>query len=344
MRFARFLPGNQKEWLWLSLRLLAITALLGYSLYFSVYVPPPPTPNRLPFQGKEEQDLARRLRGHVHQLATRIGQRNIWTPGSMEATTLYILTTLANQGHTPIQQEFEAYQQQILNIGVEIPGQWAPEEILVIGAHYDTVVHSPGADDNASGVAVLLELARLMRSETPQRTIRLVAFANEEPPFYFSDEMGSRHYARSCKEHGEKIVAMLSLETMGHYSDTLNSQHYPFPLGLFYPNTGNFLAFVGNLPSRPLLHRAINTFRQQAAIPSQGLAAPGMITGIAWSDHWSFWQEGYPGIMLTDTAFFRSSLYHTAGDTEETLDYDRLARVVGGLLHTVLTLADQSAP
>ena len=299
-------------------------------------------PQTLPPLAPGERELVHRLKVHVRELAVHIGQRNIWTPGSMEAAAAYIEATLAGLGHAPARQEFPVLGRTCLNLEVELPGHEEPEEILVVGAHYDTVPGSPGANDNASGVAALLELARLLRQEQPGRTIRLVAFANEEAPFYYSEEMGSRRYASRCKERREKIVAMFSLETLGHYSDASGSQGYPFPLGLFYPQTGNFLAFVGNIPSRPLVRRAIRSFRQQASLPSEGIAAPGLVTGIGWSDHWSFWQEGYQAIMLTDTAFFRSAHYHTARDTEEKLDYQRLARAVSGLARTLVALADEN--
>ncbi|MGV1100408.1 M28 family peptidase [Thiovibrio sp. JS02] len=344
MRLPKFLPDGNREWLWFGGRLLALTLLLAGSMLYSVHMPLTSAPGPLPPLGQPELDLARRLRIHVHQLATRIGQRNIWTPGSMEAAAAYIHTTLVRAGYDPARQEFVSHRKNIANIEVEIPGRKRPEEIIVLGAHYDTVLNSPGANDNASGLAALLELARLLHGAEVERTVRLVAFANEEAPFYYSDEMGSRHYARRCTERGERIKAMLSLETMGCYRDAPNSQHYPFPLSLFYPDTGNFLAFVGNLPSRPLVQQSIRAFRQHAHLPSEGIAAPGFITGIGWSDHWSFWQEGYEAIMLTDTAFFRSPHYHTEGDTEEKLDYERLARAVAGLAKTVPALAGRNDP
>jgi len=180
-------------------------------------------------------------------------------------------------------------------------------------------------------VAAVIELARLIAAEKPARTLRLVAFVNEEPPFYHSDAMGSRHYARRSKERGENILAMLSLETIGYYSDWPGSQRYPFPLGFFYPSTGNFIAFVSNLSSRVLLHEAIASFRRHAGIPSEGVAAPAFIPGVDWSDHWSFWREDWAALMVTDTAPYRYPHYHSAQDTPDKVDYERLARVVTGL-------------
>jgi Zn-dependent M28 family amino/carboxypeptidase len=209
----------------------------------------------------------------------------------------------------------------------------------VIGAHYDSVAGTAGANDNASGVAALLELGRLLKKTKPERTVRLVAFVNEEPPWFQTEEMGSLVYARRAKKRGERIVAMLALETIGCYSDLPKSQHYPAPFNMFYPDTGNFIAFVGNLRSRSLLRRAIGTFRATTPFPSEGVAAPESISGIGWSDHWSFWQEGYPALMVTDTAPFRYLHYHESEDTPEKLDYERMARVVTGLGRVAMELA-----
>ena len=173
--------------------------------------------------------------------------------------------------------------------------------------------------------------------------MRFVAFVNEEPPFYRSEQMGSRVYARRSRERRDHIVAMLSLETIGYYSDEPGSQLYPFPLRFFYPSTGNFLAFVANLGSRKLLREALASFRRNAQFPSEGVAAPAFIPGVDWSDHWSFWQESYPALMVTDTALYRYPHYHTLQDTPDKVDYERLARVVKGL-HGMLRDLAQAPP
>lgn len=205
--------------------------------------------------------------------------------------------------------------------------------ILVIGAHYDSVAGCPGANDNASGVAAVLELSRLLRGDAGRLAIRFVAFANEEPPFFMTEAMGSRVYARRCRERGEQIAGMFSLETIAYYSNERGSQQYPGP-ALFqrlYPDTGNFIGFVSNVASRKLLRDAGGEFRRRGAFPSEGVAAPADIPGIGWSDHWAFWQEGYPAVMLTDTAPYRYPHYHQPSDTPDKLDYDSFARVVWGL-------------
>jgi Zn-dependent M28 family amino/carboxypeptidase len=152
--------------------------------------------------------------------------------------------------------------------------------------------------------------------------------------------MGSRHYATAARARNDQIVAMLSIESIGYYDTQEGSQRYPFPLNLAYPNVGDFIGFVSNLKNRSLLRRSIAAFRAHATMPTQGAAAPGWLPGIWWSDHWSFWREGYPAIMISATAPYRNPFYHTPQDTPEKLDYDRTARVVDGLAHVVRALAN----
>lgn len=292
----------------------------------------------------EAAELRDRLTAHVTKLAGEIGVRDIANhPASLTTTADYIHTQFAALGTSVTEQTFKANGHIARNIELEIKGATRPAEIIVIGAHYDSVCAggemTPGADDNASGVAGLIELARLLRARPLAATVRCVAFANEEPPYFYGEAMGSLQYARRCKERGEKVSSMLALETMGYYSDAPGSQHYPFPFNLAYPGTGNFIGFVGNMDSRKLVRQVVGSFRQNAAFPSEGVAAPGGIEGIGWSDHWAFWQMGYPALMVTDTAPFRNPNYHKMSDTPETLDYDRMARVVAGLSKVIEELA-----
>jgi Zn-dependent M28 family amino/carboxypeptidase len=214
-----------------------------------------------------------------------------------------------------------------------------PREVILVGAHYDTAPGTPGANDNGSGVALLLEMGRLLKEARPARTLRLVAFANEEPPHFFTEDMGSRVHARRARGRGEDIVAMLSLETIGYYSDTPGTQAYPVPFGLLYPSAGNFLAVVGNLPSRPLVIAFLQAFMEATDLPVEGVATFELIPGINWSDHWSFWKEGYPALMLTDTAPFRYPQYHTAEDTPDRLTAPAFARAGHGIIRAVRRLA-----
>ncbi len=334
-------PHGARQWLSALIRLILFALVLLGAMFFSLRMPGSSFSGSLPPLTAQESQTAELLKRHVYSLARDIGPRNIWRDSSLSTTALYLEEVLAGLGYAVRKQEFSAYNVTAVNLEVEITGSLQPEEIVVVGAHYDTVSGCPGANDNGSGVAALLELARLLADARPLRTIRLVAFANEEPPFFFSKDMGSGHYAALSRKRQEKIMAMLSLETMGYYRDEPGSQHYPFLFSLFYPNTANFIGFVGNGHSRHLVRQAIGSFRRHTRFPSQGLAAPSFITGVGWSDHWSFWQEGYPAIMVTDTAFYRYAPYHTPADTAEKLDYERMARVVTGLARTILDLAEQ---
>ncbi len=282
----------------------------------------------------DEVVLREELRANVQKLAGEIGERNMRHYAQLNAAADFIEDSFSQAGLRTRRDSYETGGQPCHNIEAEISGseQGSPPPIIVIGAHYDSVVGSPGANDNGSGVAAMLALARRFASAKPKQTLRFVAFVNEEPPYFLSGEMGSQVYARRCKERGDKISAMISLETIGYFSDAPNSQRYPSPgLGLFYPNVGNFIGFVSNVHSRVLLRRVIALFRKHAKIPSEGASLPAFIPGVSWSDQWSFWQHGYPAIMVTDTAPFRYPHYHSSNDTPDKLDYDRFTLVVSGM-------------
>jgi len=288
----------------------------------------------------QEKEISGNLRSHIFMLAGEIGERNIWLPQKLDAAAAYIEKTWQKQNFVIQRQEYEARGVKSANLIIEIPGNSLSSQIVIVGAHYDSVMGSPGANDNGSGVASLLEISRLLSRTKNSRTIRLVAFTNEEPPFFLRRDMGSRVYASRSRHRQEDIVGMLSLETMGYYSEAPNSQEYPFPFSFFYPNTANFIGFVGDIRSRHLVRLCLEAFRRTTKFPSEGTAAPGWITGIGWSDHWSFWREGFRAIMITDTAFFRYEHYHTRQDTPEKIDYDRLARVTKGLAEVLTELAN----
>jgi len=274
----------------------------------------------------------------VVDLAEKIGERNVVHYGALKQAADYVEAGLGVVGPVA-RQTYEANERPCDNLEVEIRGRSAPGEIVVVGAHYDSVLHSPGANDNASGTAGLLALARSLAQSAPARTLRFVAFVNEEPPHFRTKEMGSRVYARRCRERGEKVVAMLSLETIGYFSDAPGTQQYPGPLGLCYPSAGNFIAFVGNVSSRSLVRRCVKSFRASALFPSEGAALPSFLPGVGWSDHESFWENGYPALMVTDTAPFRFAEYHRRSDTPDKIDFERCARVVEGVEQVVRELA-----
>ena len=279
----------------------------------------------------QETELRDELRRGVEKLAGEIGERNVWRHRALAAAADFLEGSLAKSGYEACRQGYEAAGVTCYNIEAEIQGSDRADEIVIIGAHYDSVEGSPGANDNATGAAAVIALAHLFAGEKTSRTLRFVEFVNEEPPYFRSSQMGSVVYARHCRKRGEKIVAMFSLETIGYYSDEKGSQKYPCPFGLIYPSTGNFIGFVGNTLSGRLVRDAVASFRHHTKYPSEGGALPGIIPGIDLSDHWAFWQEGYPGVMVTDTALFRYPYYHARGDTPDKVQYDRLARVVAGL-------------
>ena len=219
-------------------------------------------------------------------------------------------------------------------------GKSKPDEIILIGAHYDSVESSPGANDNGSGVAAMLEIARAFATLQPERTVRFVAFVNEEPPYFETDNQGSRVYAKLAHKRGDDIRVMLSLETMGYYSDQPGSQQYPKPFNLFYPDRGNFIGFISNFRSRAVMHDAVRAFRAHADFPVESCATFERIEGVNWSDHASFWREGYRAFMVSDTAIFRYPYYHTADDKPDKVNYPALARVSAGLCGVVAALAE----
>jgi Zn-dependent M28 family amino/carboxypeptidase len=277
----------------------------------------------------------------VEKLAGEIGERNLVRYEALSAAANYLEQGLSEAGYKAERNEFQVATpygpRPAYNLVAELKGTQRPKEIVIVGAHYDSREGTPGADDNASGTAAALSLARTFAKTAPGRTIRFVFFTNEE--YFRQSLMGSLTYAKLCRARNDNIVAMLSLETIGYFSDVAGSQKYPFPINLLYPSTGDFLGFVGNLGSRSLVRAAIGSFRTVATLPSQGAAAPEFIEGIGWSDQWSFWRQGYRGIMITDTAPFRNPNYHEPTDTPETLDYGRLARVVEGVETVVRDLA-----
>jgi hypothetical protein len=308
---------------------IAVVAVFSLLWWFGIRMPGKNISQTSPLSPAEVQ-LRTELTADVRTLAGEIGERNIPHYPQLNAASDFIENSFSRAGLQPRRDTYELGGRPCHNIEVEIRG--ASPEIVLVGAHYDSVFGAPGANDNASGVAALLALARRFAGKQTNHTLRFVAFVNEEPPYFQTSQMGSFVYAARCKARGDRIAAMISLETIGYFSDVPRSQTYPaVALGAFYPTTGNFIGFVGNVRSRALVRRAIALFRQQAKIPSEGAALPSFIPGVAWSDQWSFWQHGYPGIMLTDTAPFRYPHYHSVTDTPDKLDYHRFALVVGGV-------------
>jgi len=318
----------------------SLVAIIAGFLFFTMSMPGSSYHGELPALELVQRSNAVILKHDVEVLAGEIGERHMNRGRSLETARRQLGHLFADSGFASKDLGFDVDGTTVSNIEAVLEGTSKPKEIVVIGAHYDTAAGAPGADDNASGVALLFALMRAFDHKPQARTIRFVAFVNEEPPHFWNASMGSLHYAKSCKEHNDDVVAMLSLESLGYYRDEPGSQKYPPVISWFYPDRGDFVAFVGNMGSRSLVREAIGEFRKGTKFPSEGAAMPGFVSGVGWSDHWSFWQVGYPALMVTDTAPFRNPSYHTPDDKPGTLDYDRMARVATGLTAVVRKLAN----
>ena len=279
------------------------------------------------------------LQRHVHRLAVDIGERHIGLPAKLHEAGNYIRQMWTEQGYEVTPYTYVAQDVESTNFEISIPGVHNPEEVILIGAHYDSVIGCPAANDNGSGIAALLALSRSMRHIAPAVTVRFVAFVNEEPPFFYWGNMGSMIYARLAKQRGDKIRFMVSLETIGYYSDQPRSQAYPPVLKHFYPDTGNFVAFVSNMRSRAVMRQAVKAYKAVSEFPIEHIATLAAIPGVSWSDHLSFWRQGYKAFMVTDTAFYRYPYYHTPMDTYEKLNYPRFTHMCTGLLNMFVRLS-----
>lgn len=278
-----------------------------------------------------------RLRAHVYELAGNIGEHNVYHPKALHAAEAYITQQWEQQGYAVQKQAYTAHGVECSNLEVTCQGRG--NDIILVGAHYDSVSGSPGANDNGSGVAALLELSRLFKDIEPETSLRFVAFVNEEPPFFFWPNMGSMIYAKAAKQRGDPIRFMISLETIGYYREQHGSQSYPPMLKYFYPDTGNFIAFVSNLESKRIMREGVRTFSSATNFPVQSIATLAVVPGVAFSDHQSFWRHGYKALMVTDTAMYRYPYYHTAQDTPDKLDYEPFTEVTNGLFLMLCRLA-----
>jgi hypothetical protein len=314
---------------------LAIVALLlavpAATLWYVFVVPGRAHEGPLPPPTAEQRDIAQRLRTHVTAIAS--SPHNVAHYAALDRAAQYLERTLRELGYTVDSQVFTAGGRSVRNVEAtrEPRSGGAGAASFIIGAHYDSYEDSPGANDNGTGTAAVLEIARLLKDWQGENTrLRLVLFVNEEPPYYRTEAMGSWRYAKRLSEKGERVHGMISLETLGAFYDKPGSQAYPPPFGLIFPSTGNFIAFVAMPGSRGLLHEVLGAFRKNAAFPTIGGVAPDAVPGIGWSDHWSFKEFGYRAIMVTDTALYRYPHYHLPSDTPDKIDYGKLARITKG--------------
>lgn len=281
------------------------------------------------------------LKTHVKKLAGEIGEHNIFHPDALAASAQYITRQWQAQGYDVTPQTYRVKGLECSNLEITRAGKSHDNEIILVGAHYDSVFGSPGANDNGSGVAALLELSGMFRELQPKVTLRFVAFVNEEPPFFSWNKMGSMIYAKAAKRRKDKIRCMICLETIGCYSNQPGTQQYPPLLKYFYPDTGNFVTFVSNLRSRRVMLQSVNAFRSASEFPVEHIATLEIVPGVSWSDHLAFWRQGYHAFMITDTAFYRYPYYHTAEDTPDKLNYEAFAEMTNGLFLMLSLLANK---
>jgi len=283
-------------------------------------------------------EIRTNLEAHLQYLSVRLGERCIYRPENLKAAEDYVYQSFAHLGYQPRRQTFSYQRLEVSNI---IAGDQDPGGYYILGAHFDTVAGTPGADDNASGVAVLLEVARLARSLALPKPWTFIGFTTEEPPAYFTPYMGSRVYAKRARREKHQILGMLCLESVGYYRREPGSQALPLTLRLLgYPTTGNFIGLVSNRRSKPLLARLDQAIRAGGRLPTATLAAPlggHLLPEVRLSDHANFWDEGYPAIMLTDTAFMRNPHYHGPGDVMENLDLEAMTELTLGLVNFLKT-------
>ena len=273
--------------------------------------------------------LPEKLKRHVVKLSNEIGDRNISNYENLKKTADYIVVQFLSYGYNVTFQKYSVAGKEVKNIIALKTGSRFPNEIILLGAHYVSCFN-PGADDNASGISGLLELARMIANKKVDRTIEFIAFVNEEPPFFKTEVMGSRIYAKECKAENKNIRAIIVFDLIGFYSNKPFSQRYPVILGLFFPNKGNFIGVFGNFKSRYLARQITRIFKNNSSFPIASIALD-FIPGIDFSDHWSFWKEGYPAVMISDTAFLRHKNYHKNTDTWEKLNYKDMACVIEGI-------------
>lgn len=267
-----------------------------------------------------------RIERDIHKLAVEIGERNHERPAALAAAEAWAITELEAAGLQVVVEDIDGVGHNL----VAERGSPGDREIIEVGAHLDTAPGTPGADDNASGVAALLELARNQTLGSRQ-AIRFVVYGNEEPPFFQTDRMGSRQHVRALRARGDRVVGAWVLESVGYYDEAARSQHWPPGFDLFMPHRADFVMFVGNPSSWRLLQTGILAFRKASTLPSVGASVPGSIEGVDWSDHAEYWREDIPAVMVTDMPPLRNPHYHEPTDLPDRVDAKRVAAVVDGL-------------
>jgi len=317
---------------------IAVAALGGAGFALLAMALRQPTFTKLPFDGTVRAD-PRILRSHVDFLTTDVMPRSVGHPENLERTAAYIAERFRAAGARVSLQRFDARGDSYANVVARLGPDEPSLPVLVIGAHYDafsTRRALPGADDNASGTAGLLELARLLGSRPLRTPVMLVAFTTEEPPFFGSEQMGSAVHARSLRAEGRQVSGMICLEMIGYFA---GGQTWPNSLfALLYPSQGDFIAVGGGWKDRKLTRHVKRAMRGAGGVPVVSFTGPRETSDA--SDHRNYWSHGWPAVIVTDTAFLRNPHYHTEGDTADTLDYNRMARVVDGVANAVMLWPD----
>lgn len=320
---------------WVRVAVLTLVALLFALSLLAIVITGPVvvgTPEAEPVAAVS----AERLQRSVETLVGELGPLDYTRVDNLDRAAAWIEGRFREAGLEVEFQDYQLREGRFRNVIARQPGRDSDLPAIVIGAHYDTYGGFPGADDNASGVAVLLELARTLPDAVPRSDHYLVAFGTEEPPFFGTDDMGSYRFAQLLRQREIEVELMIALDMVGVYSDRPGSQHFPVAgLGLFYPDTANFIAVVGNLGSGISIQRVKQGLQSTETLPVHSFRAPAIVDGVDWSDHRSFWRMGYPGVLVTDTSFMRYPYYHTRNDTPDRLDYRRMGALVNGL-HVVL--------
>ncbi|NOY00075.1 MAG: M28 family peptidase [Verrucomicrobia bacterium] len=305
-----------------------------YTEWFKPYQNSLPSVREQQFATMMRKSVSREdLEDYVNVLTEDIGERHMGKMENLKAAAYFIESSLgeSNMGYKVSRQKYESEGNEVWNLEVTVPGTGNSGEIVVVGAHYDTVPGSPGADDNASGVSALMCLANAFIGSKNEMTIKFVAFVNEERPWAETENMGSLVYAKALKLRGKKVVAMISLDSLAYFSDEPDSQTHPEGTRADAPSVANFLVLVGNQASAEQISSAKSAFQKSSPLPIEAVVAPPGDLHAARSDHWAFWQMGYPGLMITDTGPFRYDGYHQANDKMSRLDFERLESAVKGI-------------
>ena len=323
---------------------VVLVGVVALALFYCCSMPGQSPPAASTALTPDEREISEHLKVQCEEIAHRIGQRSTIKMQGLDRAREYITQRLARSSMRPKDMVFSSRGEQAINMEVEIEGTTAKDEIVVVGAHYDTASYTPGAGDNASGVSMLLEVARLIGMRSHDRTVQIVFFDRGSSRFAGSDDSGSYHWAAEAKKQNKKVMAMISIDSIGMYLDEPGSQNGPFPVTLMYPGQGNFVMFASDFGSRQLVQACVQNFRVQGGFPCEGITLPGFMPWLAHSDHFPFRQNDWPSLIVTDTGPLRNTEQDQMTDTWDRLNYDRMALVTTRLVKVIERLTQKSSP